>query len=121
VASYDYANITGVEVHIGALTGAVAILAPGDISVSTSYWKDGKSDPSKARNAIPVGRPMAPVNEAVARLRELIAAYHQRPPAVVSSAPQPDLIDRLERLGRLRDSGVLTAEEFAAQKAELLN
>lgn len=41
------------------------------------------------------------------------------------SAQQPpanaDPLDRLERLGKLRDSGVLTEEEFAAQKAKLLD
>ncbi|TPG33073.1 SHOCT domain-containing protein [Mycolicibacterium hodleri] len=48
-----------------------------------------------------------------------------RPPAPVP-APQPpaepavDLLAQLERLGRLRDSGVLTEDEFTAQKARLL-
>ena len=32
-----------------------------------------------------------------------------------------DLITQLERLGQLRDSGVLTEAEFAAQKATLLS
>lgn len=34
---------------------------------------------------------------------------------------QPDVVDQLERLGKLRDSGVLTAEEFEAKKRELLD
>jgi hypothetical protein len=34
--------------------------------------------------------------------------------------PTADLLDYLERLGRLRDSGVLTEDEFQAQKARLL-
>ena len=37
-----------------------------------------------------------------------------------SSPPTEDLLDYLERLGRLRDSGVLTEDEFQAQKARLL-
>jgi ribosomal protein L7/L12 len=37
-----------------------------------------------------------------------------------SPAPRVDVIDQLERLGKLRDSGVLTTEEFEAQKAGLL-
>jgi len=40
------------------------------------------------------------------------------PPA---AAPQPDMVDQLRRLGELRDAGILTEEEFAAQKAKLLN
>jgi hypothetical protein len=30
------------------------------------------------------------------------------------------MIERLQKLGELRDSGVLTDEEFAAQKARIL-
>jgi len=36
------------------------------------------------------------------------------------AAPQPDLVDQLRKLGDLRDAGILTEEEFAAQKAKLL-
>jgi hypothetical protein len=39
------------------------------------------------------------------------------PPA---AAPQLDMVDQLRRLGELRDGGILTEEEFAAQKAKLL-
>lgn len=60
------------------------------------------------------------------RQQQRWAAQDQAPP---SAAPAPaaapvlgtdDLINQLERLGRLRDSGVLTEAEFAAQKARLL-
>lgn len=39
------------------------------------------------------------------------------PPA---AEPQPDLADQLRTLADLRDAGILTDEEFAAQKAKLL-
>jgi len=43
------------------------------------------------------------------------------PPSPSPAAPGPDdMIAQLERLGRLRDSGVLTDEEFAAQKSRIL-
>lgn len=68
------------------------------------------------------------------RQRERWAAESQAAtpaPAVASAAapapapaPAPastdELISQLERLGKLRDSGVLTEAEFAAQKARLL-
>lgn len=43
-------------------------------------------------------------------------------PAPVAAAPDDgdDLIAQLEKLGQLRDKGILTDEEFAAQKAKLL-
>lgn len=40
------------------------------------------------------------------------------PPA--APAPPTDLVEQLRRLGELRDQGILTEEEFAAQKAKLL-
>ena len=41
-------------------------------------------------------------------------------PARQPAADTPALLDHLDRLGALRDSGVLTREEFDAQKARLL-
>ncbi len=44
-----------------------------------------------------------------------------RPPVAPPTAePVVDVLAQLERLGRLRDSGVLTEDEFTAQKARLL-
>ncbi|ORA40004.1 SHOCT domain-containing protein [Mycobacterium aquaticum] len=55
-----------------------------------------------------------------------VAAEHAVPSAGPAAAPPPpaaatdDLLAALERLGNLRDSGVLTEAEFSAQKARLL-
>lgn len=40
--------------------------------------------------------------------------------APAAPAPQEDVITQLERLGALKAQGLLTEEEFAAQKAKLL-
>ena len=40
------------------------------------------------------------------------------PPQAPPPAPQEDVISQIERLGALKDQGLLTEEEFAAQKAE---
>jgi hypothetical protein len=45
------------------------------------------------------------------------AAYAQQAPA---AAPAADPVEQLRELGELHQSGVLTDEEFAAQKAKLL-
>jgi hypothetical protein len=47
---------------------------------------------------------------------------YAQPPAAPPVAPSDpdDMIDRLQKLGELRDSGVLTEAEFAAQKARIL-
>jgi hypothetical protein len=44
--------------------------------------------------------------------------YAAPPPA--APAPEEDVITQLERLGALYAQGILTDEEFAAQKAKLL-
>ena len=41
--------------------------------------------------------------------------------APAAAAPAADPIAKLKELGQLRDSGVLTEEEFAAEKAKVLN
>jgi hypothetical protein len=43
--------------------------------------------------------------------------YDEPPPAPASAVP----IEQLKELAALREQGVLTDEEFAAQKAKLLN
>jgi hypothetical protein len=42
------------------------------------------------------------------------------PPPPPAPAPDEDVITQLERLGALKAQGLLTEEEFAAQKAKLL-
>jgi Short C-terminal domain len=42
------------------------------------------------------------------------------PAAAPAAAPAPDPIEQLKQLGELHAQGVLTDEEFAAQKAKLL-
>lgn len=44
--------------------------------------------------------------------------YQEPPPAPPAAAPDP--IERLKELAALKDQGILTDEEFAAQKAKLL-
>ena len=42
------------------------------------------------------------------------------PPQEAAPAPQEDVISQLERLGALKAQGILTDEEFEAQKAKIL-
>jgi hypothetical protein len=47
-------------------------------------------------------------------------AAAQPPPQAAPPPPAADPIEQLTKLGELRDNGVLTEEEFAAEKAKLL-
>jgi hypothetical protein len=49
------------------------------------------------------------------------AAYDEPAPAPApAAAPVADPIDQLKQLAALKDQGILTEEEFAAQKAKIL-
>ena len=47
-------------------------------------------------------------------------AYAEPEPAPAPAAPAADPIAQLKELAALKDQGILTEEEFAAQKAKIL-
>jgi hypothetical protein len=52
---------------------------------------------------------------------EKVRDFMARPKEYFQSKPEPTVLDQLEQLGRLRESGVLTEEEFTEQKKRLLD
>jgi hypothetical protein len=77
-----------------------------------------------ARTAVRAGTATA-VSNRVSRRQARRWADQGEPVGTYVAAPQQggggdDTIAKLKELGELRDSGVLTDEEFAAQKAKLL-
>jgi membrane protease subunit (stomatin/prohibitin family) len=58
----------------------------------------------------------------VAAQREVYAeqAYARQAPAAAAAPAEPDYTAELERLAKLRDDGVITAEDFEAKKKQLL-
>jgi hypothetical protein len=79
-----------------------------------------------ARTAVVAGTATAVSNRVSRRQydrwqREEPQAFEQAPAAAPPPAQAaPDPIERLKELAALRDQGILTEEEFAAQKAKLL-
>jgi hypothetical protein len=72
-----------------------------------------------------VNRRQANKNAAAYAQAEQAASAQVTPPPQEDYAPPPpapeeDVITQLERLGALKAQGILTEEEFAAQKAKLL-
>lgn len=47
-------------------------------------------------------------------------AYYQQAPPAPAAVPAPDVVQQLKDLAALREQGILTEEEFAAQKARIL-
>jgi hypothetical protein len=79
-----------------------------------------------ARTAVIAGTATHVSNNVSRRQANKWAAQDQQQPAQQQSAPPPpaaaapDPIAQLKELGELHASGVLTDEEFAAQKAKIL-
>jgi hypothetical protein len=83
-----------------------------------------------ARTAVIAGTATSVSNRVSKRQGERWAAqeqqqYAQQAPPPQAAAPAPaggeaSMIDQLKELGALKDQGILTEEEFAAQKAKLL-
>jgi len=81
-----------------------------------------------ARTAVVAGTATAVSNRVSRRQGERWAAQEEpqaaAPPPAAAPAPQAggqSTIDQLKELGELKAQGILTEEEFAAQKAKLLN
>jgi hypothetical protein len=119
LASYDYLNLTGVQLETGAVSGVLSLQGPGISSQDVSYWAGGKNDPRKAPHALAlIDAHFEQARVGVARLRELISAAQSTGSMPV--AVGPDVADQLRKVGELRDAGVLTEDEFRSKKAELL-
>jgi len=79
-----------------------------------------------ARTAVVAGTATAVSNRVSKRQAERWGAQEAppQPQAVQAPAPSPpaaeSTIDQLKELGELKNQGILTEEEFAAQKAKLL-
>jgi hypothetical protein len=82
-----------------------------------------------ARTAVIAGTATSVSNRVSKRQGERWAAQEQQqyaqPEAPPQAAPAPEaggssVIDQLKELGELKAQGILTEEEFAAQKAKLL-
>ena len=63
----------------------------------------------------------------VSKMNEIISNHihnqytYTNPTAVENKAPVDDIISKLERLGVMKEKGLLTDEEYVAAKAKLLN
>jgi hypothetical protein len=81
-----------------------------------------------ARTAVVAGTATAVSNRVSRRQgqrwgQQEAAEYAEAPPAAAPPAPEAageSTIDQLKKLGELKEQGILTEEEFAAQKAKLL-
>jgi Bacterial PH domain/Short C-terminal domain len=107
VEDFPYDKITSIQYHLGIAGGTLTIFASGNKADIQHVPKDQ----CKAFGDF-------------VRARTTGVTQHQSatPPAsdVPASPLVGDMLDQLERLGRLKEQGVLTEDEFQAQKAKIL-
>jgi hypothetical protein len=109
------ANITSVQFKkAGAMTSGYIQFS----MMGSSESKGGLLNAQRDENSVSFNSRHAKEFEAIRDRIESVIATGQR-----TSAPAPaggGLADELKKLAELRDSGVLSEEEFATQKAKLL-
>jgi hypothetical protein len=73
-----------------------------------------------ARTAVVAGTATAVSNRVSRRQATRWGATEEPQPQPAAAAPPPDPTAQLRELGKLRDDGILTEEEFAAEKRKVL-
>ena len=100
VEDFPLDKITSVQTKAGFASGDLTVYASGNSSVIKTIVNDDMKQLAQGlRDHIRTGPPTSPVAAPAAHI---------------------DVADQIAKLGALRDQGLLTEEEFAAQKAKLL-
>ncbi len=103
---------------LAARTAVVAGTA-GAVTGAMRRRQMGQADEQAEAQAYQQQQQEAAMQAAAAQAAAAQAAHYVRTPP---AAAQPnDVISQLERLATLQQQGILTADEFAAQKAKILN
>lgn len=109
--------VTGVRIEPGSLMNKpfFQLIHSGDVQV-----QGGANDVGNDDNSVFFSKKSMPDFERLAQLI-LAALSETKSPPLTWALPVEDLTDTLKKLASLRDSGVLTEEEFSAKKAEILS
>jgi hypothetical protein len=120
LGSWELRNLTGIQFETGVITGVLALQGAGIEAgeVSTS----GGIDARKAAHTLYLNRSnFDEAREGVPVLRQLMTDAHHMPASTAAasgSAKSP--AEQLRELADLRDSGLVTPEEFEEKRRELV-
>jgi len=118
LSSWDLRNVAGIESRKGMTTSSVVIQTPGTVPVTKFGRMDnGAGSVWEAPNALFLKDEQGRL---VAKLRELVADAHQAGTPATAATPLTDPSDQIRSLALLRDEGLLTEDEFAAKKRQIL-
>lgn len=117
--AYEYRNITALEIRKHMTSRFVQILTPATQDRKMSYW----AERDKGNNAIESDFTVTyekkydeVFQKAVTMARDAISKLHEGNHATT----QDDSLAQLEKLAELKQKGVITDEEFATKKKQLL-
>lgn len=117
---YEYRNITALEAHKHLVTHVVQVLTPATQHQKLSNYggRDKGTNVTESDFAISYSdKKLVPLFQQAVNLgRELISKAHESG----ASKSSGDDIDKLERLAKLKEQGVITEQEFAAKKKQIL-
>jgi hypothetical protein len=98
---FSYGLLTSIQYKKGLATGEITFLAAGDRTRLHMIPKDTVENVVK-----------------IIRERMAVATHHNQSPA--RAATELSIADELLKFASLRDSGILTDDEFTAQKSKLI-
>ncbi len=130
-ATFHFTDITGIEYNSGFMNGVLEVLTPSySGTANRDYWTGvsasrnaDSNNPWTPSNTLPLAKLeytqyLAEINELKSRISK---SKQQSVQVVVAPAAANGLADQLAKLAELRDSGVLSDEEFGAAKTRLLS
>jgi hypothetical protein len=122
--SFDYRTIVGVEVRTGFSQGEFEIIAASMHAPQRNRRKD-KVNVLESPNGVVFPKANGrSFDKMAAKIREMTAAAHGSGTALTpQAAPQASgasIPEQIKSLSELHVAGILTDDEFAAKKAELL-
>jgi hypothetical protein len=114
-----YPNVAGAQVNFHLMTGYFELSAGGMQNAPKSFWNSDKAvSAAKAPNCVSIGG-----RDRADKFRKA-CAFIMHMASGGARAGQPtgeDSLGTLERLAKLRDTGVISAAEYEAKKAQILS
>lgn len=114
-----YLNVAGAQVNFHLLTGYFELSAGGMQNTKKSFWNNDKSvSAAKAPNCVSIGG-----RDRADKFRKACAFIMHMASRGAGAVAQAggDSINTLERLAKLRDTGVISSAEFEQKKAQILS
>jgi hypothetical protein len=118
--TFDYRNIGAVEVRTGFGQGELQLINPSMPSGQGNRNRD-KVKMAETPNGVVFSKTNAALfNEFAAKVREMVGHAHGSTTLASATSPTSSIPEQIKQLAELHEVGALTAEEFSAKKADLL-